>query len=194
MMKLMFYRGPGNIITRIIRFLTRGPYSHVEMQFTNGRRFFASGHGVFQGSNMIHDHRIYNSSWDSVLIPATEEQEKSVQRYAFSLIGTPFDMNGMVRFTLPGGARRKYRYCSAVIMEVLQNALHMFPGESLKISPNGLHRLFLSHKHVLTCDCMQDDTVAQDVDSERLKQSLAGPGSLTGDVFAFHPERREGAR
>jgi hypothetical protein len=157
MMKLMFYRGPGSIITRTIRRLTNGPYSHVELQFSNGRRFFASGHGVLQGSDLIRDHRVYDASWDTVFIPATQEQEKSAQRYAFGLIGIPFDMRGMIRFMFPGGSHHKFRYCSAVVMDVLQSGLHMFPGESLKISPNGLHRLFLSHKHSLTSEAPPDD-------------------------------------
>lgn len=39
MIKLMFYWGPGDFVTRLIRRLTGGPYSHVEMQFTDGCRF-----------------------------------------------------------------------------------------------------------------------------------------------------------
>jgi hypothetical protein len=157
MMKLMFYRGPGNIITKIIRLYTLGPYSHVELQFSNGRRFFTSGHGVFKGAHMVRDHKIYGPLWDAVLVPATQEQEDAAQRYAFALIGMPFDLRGLFRFLLPGSSRRKGKYCSAVVMDVLQNELHMFSGAKTKVSPNGLHRLFLSHKHTLISDSLPKD-------------------------------------
>jgi hypothetical protein len=160
MMRLMFYRGPGNMLTKIIRVLTNGPYSHVELQFTNGHRFFASGHGVFVGAHMIRDHKVYNPSWDAILIPATQEQEDAAQRFAFGLVGIPFDFRGLLRFVFPGRSRRKGKYCSAVILDVLQNGLHMFPNAKPKVSPNSLHRLFLSHKHTLISDSVPDGALA----------------------------------
>jgi hypothetical protein len=173
MMKLKFYRGPGDMVTKIIRVLTNGPYSHVEVQFSNGHRFFASGHGVFQGAHMIRDHRVYGATWDTILIPATQEQEDAAQRFAFSMIGIPFDFRGMCRFMLPGNSHRRGKYCSAVILDVLQKGLHMFPGVKPKISPNGLHRLFLSYKHTLISDSVPNEALASGAHPE----SLIGPGS-----------------
>ena len=46
-MRLVFYRGPGDLVTKTIRLVTHGPYSHVELQFSTGKRFFASGHGEY---------------------------------------------------------------------------------------------------------------------------------------------------
>jgi hypothetical protein len=149
MMKLLFYHGPGDWVGKAIRFLTQGPYSHVELQFTDGCRFFASGHGKYTGTHMICDRKVYDSDWDQVLIPATEEQEEAAEKYIFHLTGFPFDFRGMIGFMVPFlDCRRKAKYCSAIVLDVLQRALHMFPGVQLKTSPNGLHRLFLS-KHSL---------------------------------------------
>jgi len=145
MMKLMFYYGPGDLVTKIIRLVTRGPYSHVELQFTDGCRFFASGHGIFTGTHMICDRKIYGTNWDEILIPATWEQEKAVERFTFHLIGFPFDWRGMISFLLPFfDRRREAKYCSSIVLDVLQHGLHMFPEAQLKISPNGLYRLFIS--------------------------------------------------
>lgn len=145
MVKLVFFWGPGDVVSRIIRVLTRGPYSHVELQFTDGSRMFASGHGQFTGAHMICDRKIYDQYWDRILIPATQAQETAAERYAFQLIGFPFDMRGMIGFLLPFLDRpSKPKYCSAVILDVLQQGFHMFPGVKLKISPNGLYRLFLA--------------------------------------------------
>jgi hypothetical protein len=145
MMKLVFYYGPGDLVGKIIRLLTHGPYSHVELQFTDGCRFFASGHGIYTGTHMICDRKVYAPNWDQILIPATEEQEQAAERYIFHLIGFPFDFRGMIGFLIPFfDRRRKAKYCSSIVLDVLQQSLHMFPGVQLKTSPNGLHRLFIS--------------------------------------------------
>ena len=149
MMKLVFYYGPGDLVGKIIRLLTHGPYSHVELQFTDGCRFFASGHGIYTGTHLICDRKVYGPNWDQVLIPATEEQEEEAERYIFHLIGFPFDFRGMIGFLVPFfDRRRKAKYCSSIVLDVLQHSLHMFPGVQLKTSPNGLHRLFIA-EHAL---------------------------------------------
>jgi hypothetical protein len=150
MMKLMFYYGPGNLVTKIIRLLTHGPYSHVELQFTDGCRFFSSGHGIYKGSHVVCDHKIYDHWWDRILIPATQKQEDVAEEFAFLLIGFPFDWRGLVSFLLPLiDRRRRAKYCSAIVLEVLQSTLHMFPEVRLKISPNGLYRLILSRQPIV---------------------------------------------
>jgi len=144
MIKLMFYYGPGDRITTTIRLLTGGPYSHVELQFTDGCRFFSSGHGIYKGCHMICDRKVYDRDWDQVLIPATREQEKAAEKCTFQHIGIPFDWFGMGSFLVPFLDRfRKPLYCSSLVLDVLQQSLHMFPDARPGISPNGLHRLFL---------------------------------------------------
>jgi len=70
----------------MIRLVTRGPYSHVELQFTDGCRFFSSGHGLYQGVHMICDRKKYDECWVQVLLPATEEQERAAEKFIFHLI------------------------------------------------------------------------------------------------------------
>jgi hypothetical protein len=194
MMKLMFYRGPGNIVTKIIRAYTRGPYSHVELQFTNGTRFFTSGHGVFQGAHMVRDHRMYGPLWDAILIPTTQEQEDAAQRFAFALIGIPFDLRGLFRFLVPGRSRRKGKYCSAVILDVLQKSLRMFLEVKSKISPNGLHRLFLSHKHTLISDSVPKDSLTLGACPEYRSPAFGDPGSSGTPVSLSNPEKGSDGR
>lgn len=169
-MKLLFYHGPGDWVTSAIRFLTQGPYSHVELQFTDGCRFFASGHGKYTGTHMICDRKVYDTDWDQVLIPATQEQEEAAEQYIYHLTGFPFDFRGMIGFIVPFlDCRRKAKYCSAIVLDVLQRALHMFPGVQLKTSPNGLHRLFISrHSLVISApapvDAEPSSSISPDLD------------------------------
>lgn len=141
-MKLMFYFGPGDLVTRLIRVITRGPFSHVELQFSNGWRFFSSGHGLYLGVHMHCDHKVYDQWWEPVVIPVSQEEEDAALRFAFQYIGLPFDWRGMFGFLLPFmDRRRKAKYCSSIILDVLQSSLHMLKEQELKVSPNGLYRL-----------------------------------------------------
>jgi len=146
MMKLVFYWGPGDLVTKVIRLLTAGPYSHVELQFSDGNRFFSSGHGLLQGSHMVRDHKIYDKWWDTVFLRSTRKQEADAERFAFCLIGLPFDWRGMISFLVPYFKRDHHgQYCSSLVLEILQKALHLYPGVQTKLSPNGLYRLFIYH-------------------------------------------------
>ena len=143
-MKLVFYWGPGDLVTKVIRMLTRGPYSHVELQFTDGTRFFSSGHGLLQGSHMVRDHRVYDHWWDTVFLRSTVKQEAAAERFAFLLVGFPFDWKGLISFLVPYFKRnRRGKYCSSLVLEILQKSLHLYPGCRMKLSPNGLYRLFI---------------------------------------------------
>lgn len=148
-MKLMFYHGPGDLVTKLIRCITNGPYSHVELQFRNGWRFFSSGHGLYLGVHMHCDHKAYDEWWEEVEIPATQEEEDHALRFAFQYIGLPFDWRGMFGFLLPFvHRRRKATYCSSIILDVLQSSLQMFPDRGLKVSPNCLYRLLTAEQYV----------------------------------------------
>ncbi len=149
-MRLMFYFGPGDLVTKLIRLITQGPYSHVELQFTNGWRFFSSGHGLYLGVHMHCDHKVYDEWWECVEIPATQEEEDAALQFAFQYIGLPFDWRGMFGFLFPflDRRRRKAKYCSSVILDVLQNSMQMLPGHELKVSPNGLYRLLSAEQPI----------------------------------------------
>ena len=198
MMKLLFYYGPGDLVSKIIRLLTHGPYSHVELQFTDGCRFFASGHGIYTGTHLICDRKVYPPDWDQILIPATEEQEQAAERYIYHLVGFPFDFRGMIGFLLPFFDRkRKARYCSSIVLDVLQRSLHMFPGVQLKTSPNGLYRLFIA-KHALLIsapppqDPASSSPISQasgiPVDAQTPETAAAQPAALLLQAAAVAPE------
>jgi hypothetical protein len=157
MMRLVFYRGPGYAVTKIIRLTTFGRYSHVELQFSDGCRLFSSGHGVHQGVHLICDRRVYGPLWDSIIVPSTQEQEDAAERLALRLIGAPFDWRGLFSFLFPFvDRRRKATYCSSIILDVLQSSLQMLPEVRLKISPSGLHRRFLAQHHLMISIPMRD--------------------------------------
>jgi len=138
--RLAFYRGPGDWITRTIRVLTRGPYSHVEIVFSDGVRFSASGR---MPAGVRFDHERHGEGWDYLSIPATPEQERIARTFAAVLEGSAFKWRGLYRFIAPwlGDGPNSDWYCSELALWMLQRCFGMFEGVPLKISPNALYRL-----------------------------------------------------
>ncbi len=139
-MRLAFYRGPGDWITRTIRLLTRGPYSHVELVFSDGARFSASGRVP---SGVRFEHEPHGAGWDFLLLPASPEQERVARVFCQVLAGSPFKWRGLYRFLCPwlGDGPNSDWYCSELTLWVLQRCFGLLPGERLKCSPNKLYRL-----------------------------------------------------
>lgn len=139
-MRLAFYHGPGDWVTRAIRILTRGPYSHVELVFSDGARFSASGRTP---SGVRFNLEPHGPGWDFLLLPATPEQERSARVLASLLEGSAFKWRGLYRFVLPflGDGPNSDWYCSELALWMLQRCFGLLAGERLKCSPNRLYKL-----------------------------------------------------
>ncbi len=143
MVYLAFYYGPGNWITKAIRTLTTGPYSHVELLFSNGWCFSASGRRREEYWNVRWKLQCLHE-WDLVpLRTITKEQEEQAILLCSSLEGLPFDWSGLLGFLLPFLPDRQPNkwYCSAICLMVMQECFNLFQNVSRKIHPNGLYRL-----------------------------------------------------
>lgn len=144
-MKLAFYKGPGDWITKAIRVLTRGPYSHVELVFTDGVRFAASGR---MPKGVHFRYTPHGEGWDYIAIAASPDQERVARTFASVLVGSPFKWKGVFRFLCPllGDGPNSHWYCSELILWMLQRCFGMFEGVPLKISPNGLYTLLTASR------------------------------------------------
>lgn len=92
--RIAFYRGKGNCMDGMIRFWDNGPYSHVELVFSNG--YFASA--SYQDGKRVRKRRIaYNpDNWDFIELPAYLEEK--AWAYFLSTEGLPYDLWGQIRF------------------------------------------------------------------------------------------------
>ena len=92
-MWIAFYRGPGDWITRFIRRGTRGPYSHVELVFSDLTSFGASGR-----ENCVRFQRIKSfRHWDLISLPLSADQERTLRVACEELAGLGFDWLGLLR-------------------------------------------------------------------------------------------------
>ena len=158
-MRLAFYRGPGDWITRTIRVLTRGPYSHVEIVFTDGARFSASGRAP---SGVRFNREPHGEGWDFLCIPATPHQERVARCFCAVLEGSAFKWRGLYRFIFPllGDGPNSDWYCSELVLWVLQRCFGYLKGVKLKIHPNQLHRLCRREFVLRLCVEMRSDCAA----------------------------------
>lgn len=145
-MKLAFYKGAGDWITRTIRVLTRGPYSHVELVFTDGARFAASGRAP---AGVWFTHEPHGEGWDFLCLPATPDQERIARSFCAVLEGSAFKRRGLYRFVCPflGDGPNSDWYCSELVLWMLQRCFGYFDGVKLKIHPNRLYRLCRAEFH-----------------------------------------------
>lgn len=119
--------------------LTNGPYSHVELVFSDGRCFSASGHdGVARWK--VQD---LSTAWDFVSIPGvTVEQETTAAAFVDPLHGTRFDYMAIYSFVLPFLPDDPARwYCSELCLVVLQQCCGLLKCLDKKIHPNRLFKI-----------------------------------------------------
>lgn len=141
MIHLAFYRGPGNIITHLIRLITFGPFSHVELVFSDGTTFEISGHGPNSGVH-FHKKEYTTKDWVFFGISLREQEEGKLRSYCHKFIGERFSFMGLWAFLFPFLDSDKYLYCSRGIVMAFQESLGMFKNLPLKISPNNMFRYF----------------------------------------------------
>ena len=137
-MMVAFFRGPGDIFTALIKLVSRGPFSHTELVFSDGRWIGASGRGDEKGVRWaIAPTSLAN--WVFVSVPASEEQEREVRRLAISQIGQPFDVWGVVSHLIPWTEPHKGFYCTNFIVR-LMHAVGLWMNIPVHITPSDLFR------------------------------------------------------
>ena len=131
-MKVALYRAtrPGveGLYSRITRWLDRGPYSHVELVFSDGisaSSSYIDGGVRFKAITYNSDH------WDFIEVPSY--RENAARHWFREHCGQPYDLWGNVRFAI-GFARdsKGAWFCSEAVMAALGFS------EAYRYGPNGM--------------------------------------------------------
>jgi hypothetical protein len=137
-MKLAFFRGRGDWISYAIRRFSRGPHSHVELVFSDGTRFGASGRdrlGVsFRGP--IAD----PAEYDFVDLRVSTDREAAIRRACEALQGSRFDWLGLIEHLFRPRPRTRF-YCVPLVVELLQHAGAMSWAVDRRSTPSDLFRV-----------------------------------------------------
>ena len=149
-MEIAFYKGPGDIVTFLIRKITRSSYSHAKIRFFDGLVFQASGRKP-AGISLRPWKEETKCYWDAVKIPLTFDEELSVLRYSQKFIGGRFSWRGVFRFLFPWMAEDEDGwYCTELIVHILQETLGMLRDVHVELTPQELY------EKLLTCSRSRD--------------------------------------
>ena len=122
--KIAFYRGPGNLMNRFIRWWTKSPYSHAELVLSDGITWV--GISPFLKSKVDSRKKLtvdYNE-WSLISLKVTQEQLDIIMEFYEYTEGQGYDWIGMLLSQfLPCKIKHKKRwYCSEWIAYALRIA------------------------------------------------------------------------
>lgn len=140
MVRLAFYKAPGNFFDKLIRVLTRSPYSHVELVFGADLFFSASSRDGEVRFRYINPEM---AKWDFVRLDLTQWQEDNLKELCRDVVGKSYDWLGVLRFVLPL-LRQSWDkwFCSEVCLDRLQHVGLFTPGPlAHRVSPGALYKL-----------------------------------------------------
>jgi hypothetical protein len=136
--RLAFYKAShGTFVDKLISFVSRGEYSHVELIFEDMRSFSSSPRDDGTRFAVLQ----YDlGKWDFVDIHVTDQQYTSILNYCKKNAGKKYDWMGVFSFVLPLRQDRKRFYCTEVIVLAFQAASLWLNCNPSRISPIQLYR------------------------------------------------------
>lgn len=154
-MEVLCYKRRRGWLDTLIRWWTWGPYSHVELRFSDGMCFSSSWLkqpvkggwsicGLTAGTRFKWMLRLKPRSWDRFKVVATPEQEQAAREWCQKHRGLSYDLLGVLGFVLFKNLDDpKCWYCSEICARALTEAgIFRFPK---KLSPNFMARIMRLH-------------------------------------------------
>jgi len=134
MVKLAFKKGDG-LLSSIIKYLTKSPYSHVELIV--GNKWISSS--PEDGGLYIRNLKPLKNNWDYIDITDKVENIDYALSFAYSQIGTKYDYLGIIRIFTGITKKNNKWFCSEIVTVLLQkqqveevlflNPSHTTPGD-----------------------------------------------------------------
>lgn len=140
-MKIFFRKRNNKFYALLIRAWTGGPYSHVELQFSDGKAF--SSDEADNGAR-FKDIAFTTDQWDCLTLPMDAHTENLVRVFCVAEKGSPYDWRGISFSFLPipiGWQHPNRWFCSEVCAAAIQIAGYVRGHTPASLSPNGLYKL-----------------------------------------------------
>lgn len=122
-MRFVLYANQKSIVSRLIRWQTRGQYSHAALLTSDGS-IIESMEGIGVRSRKSVDADIGDDTFDIFTVATTENQDKIIEMFAGHQIGKGYDYLGVLRFlTRKPNYNQKDRYfCSELVFDAFSYA------------------------------------------------------------------------
>lgn len=117
-MRFVLYSNQKSIISKLIRWQTRGQYSHAALLTSDGS-IIESMEGIGVRSRSSITEGAEGDSYDVFTVQTTENQDKIIEMFAGHQIGKKYDYLGILRFlTREPNYNQKNRYfCSELVFD-----------------------------------------------------------------------------
>ncbi len=140
-MQIIFYKGRGTLFDMLIRWITKGPYSHVELVFSDGMMCSSS---VRDGGVRFMKADLNPENWTTIQVNATLEEEAVIRRFCEEQVGLDYDILGVLGFVTSFCAEDKQRwFCSELTLTALQEIGLYWWTTPCRVTPNALFNLLL---------------------------------------------------
>jgi hypothetical protein len=137
-MKIAFRKNDTSIISKLIRWWTKSPYSHCEIIFSNGQTFSA----FIEERKTSMKTKVYSdNSWDIIELPIDKEAEYMVYEWCMNEMNCGYDFIGIIFsqiIKLSRESKEKW-FCSEVCCAALQQANLAQGVVPHEVSPGALY-------------------------------------------------------
>ena len=138
-MKIIFYVAKyGTIWDQLIALRTWGPYSHVELMFSDGMCFSSSPR---DGGTRFKKIQIDPVHWTALDFPT--DKEDCIRKWCEKQVGKPYDWLGILGLAIdaPIIDDNKIWYCSKVCTAAIDQYLAYNKFIPIRINPNKLYKI-----------------------------------------------------
>ncbi len=141
-MRIAFYQARfGNWLDTLISWWTRGPFSHAEIVFSDGKSFSSSIRDKGVRTITIKD----ETHWTFFELHLSTEAEQKIRVFCEGELGKEYDLLGTLGFILPTFRPEKKKwFCSEFVVASLQQCGMLHWIKAGKINPNKLYGLLTS--------------------------------------------------
>lgn len=144
-MKVAFYKYTGHsgisgLFDKLVRTVTKGPYSHCELIFPDG---IAYGSSLQDGGCRFKQIVFDQDKWDFIELPKLSPACISwIERFCIAELGSPYDFPGVFRFLLPRIRESKQSwFCSEIVCAALQEGGLLLGINAWQVHPSKLYEL-----------------------------------------------------
>lgn len=141
MIKIAFYKGEGRIFDKLIRWWTKGKYSHCEIVFMDGLWYGADAwNNEVRYAYFLPD----PANWDMIEISLAPKEELLVRAWCDSKVGKGYDYLGLIlsQVIFLGIDCANRWFCSELCVEALQQAGRLKDIKSHTIHPSLLAKIY----------------------------------------------------
>lgn len=148
-MYVVFFKGPGNIFDKVIRWWTKGTYSHCELVFSDNTSFSAD---IKMFKTRFKKVTYCKDDWDIFEVNVTSEEEQTMRKFCEDEDGCWYDIVGILftQFIPLSFENPWWWFCSEVGVATFKQISEFEEIEPFKCDPDKFYKLLMESDRLKT--------------------------------------------